>query len=55
MAEGLSKKLSFPEHFVIKPKGIAYDDDRYVGLSVVQVYEHEYKTTFQVQKNSNFA
>jgi hypothetical protein len=46
MADGLSKKLSFPEHFVIKPKKIAYDDD-HLGLTVLQVYEHEYKTTFQ--------
>jgi hypothetical protein len=46
MADGLAKKLAFPGHFVIKPHEIAYDDAR-IGLTALQVYEHEYKSTFQ--------
>lgn len=50
MREGLSRDLGFSADFVVKHKDIHYDDD-HLGLTVQQVFEHEYEHTFQfVQK-----
>jgi hypothetical protein len=50
MREGLGGDLGFSADFIVKQKDIHYDDD-HLGLTVLQVFEHEHDRTFQfVQK-----
>jgi len=51
MRDGLSGGLEFSADFIVKQKDLHYDDDR-LGLTVLQVFEHEHNRTFQfVQKH----